>query len=192
MEENKTQEEQLAEQALVRREKLKKLVSEGNDPYQKTKYGTDASSVAVKENYGAYEGKTVSVAGRLMSRRIMGKASFSHISDRDGQIQLYITRQDVGEDVYAAYKKDYDIGDIVGVRGTVFKTQTGEVTIHATHLEMLSKALLPLPEKHNGQDFLPPRGDHPFHSRLSRYARLYRSGHAHSSAARNRGGRAPV
>ena len=150
MEENKTQEEQLAEQALVRREKLKKLVSEGNDPYQKTKYGTDASSVAVKENYGAYEGKTVSVAGRLMSRRIMGKASFSHISDRDGQIQLYITRQDVGEDVYAAYKKDYDIGDIVGVRGTVFKTQTGEVTIHATHLEMLSKALLPLPEKHNG------------------------------------------
>ena len=105
MEENKTQEEQLAEQALVRREKLKKLVSEGNDPYQKTKYGTDASSVAVKENYGAYEGKTVSVAGRLMSRRIMGKASFSHISDRDGQIQLYITRQDVGEDVTPRIKR---------------------------------------------------------------------------------------
>ena len=85
-----------------------------------------------------------------MSRRIMGKASFSHLSDRNGQLQIYITRQDVGEEVYAAYKKDYDIGDIVGVRGTVFKTQTGEITVHATHLEMLSKSLLPLPEKHNG------------------------------------------
>lgn len=143
-------EEQLAEQARIRREKLKKLVSEGNDPYVKTKYDVTANSVCVKENFGEYEGKEVSVAGRLMSRRVMGKASFSHIADRDGQLQLYITRQDVGEDVYTAYKKDYDIGDIVGVRGTVFKTQTGEVSVHATHLEMLSKSLLPLPEKHNG------------------------------------------
>lgn len=85
-----------------------------------------------------------------MSRRIMGKASFSHISDRDGQLQIYITRQDVGEDVYTAYKKDFDIGDIVGLKGKVFKTQTGEVSVHATHLELLSKALLPLPEKYNG------------------------------------------
>ena len=85
-----------------------------------------------------------------MSRRVMGKASFSHIQDGEGRIQIYVTRQDVGEDVYASYKKDFDIGDIVGVRGTVFRTQTGEVSIHATHFEMLSKSLLPLPEKYNG------------------------------------------
>lgn len=142
--------EELAEQARIRREKLKKLTEEGNDPYVKTKYAVTAHSASVKENFETLAGTEVSVAGRLMSRRIMGKASFSHISDRDGQLQIYITRQDVGEDVYASFKKDYDIGDIVGVRGTVFKTQTGEVTVHATHLEMLSKSLLPLPEKHNG------------------------------------------
>lgn len=143
-------EEKLAEQAQIRRDKLSKLVSEGNDPYKKTKYTVTENSSSVKAQFERLEGKEVSVAGRLMSRRIMGKASFSHISDRDGQLQIYITRQDVGEDTYTAYKKDYDIGDIVGVRGTVFKTKTGEVTVHATHLEMLSKALLPLPEKHNG------------------------------------------
>lgn len=143
-------EEKLAEQARIRREKLAKLTSEGNNPYVKTKYEVTARSAEIKENFEAWEGKEVSVAGRLMSRRIMGKASFSHISDRDGQLQVYITRQDVGEDVYMAYKKDYDIGDIIGLRGTVFKTQTGEVSVHATHLELLSKALLPLPEKHNG------------------------------------------
>lgn len=144
------EQEALAEQARIRREKLQKLTSEGNNPYEKTKYDVTARSAEIKNAYESFEGKEVSVAGRLMSRRIMGKASFSHISDRDGQIQIYITRQDVGEDVYAAYKKDYDIGDIVGIKGFVFKTQTGEVTVHATHLEMLSKALLPLPEKHNG------------------------------------------
>ncbi len=144
------EEEQLAEQARIRREKLAKLIGEGNNPYEKTRYEVTADSARVKENFEAFEGKEVSVAGRLMSRRIMGKASFSHLSDRNGQLQIYITRQDVGEEVYAAYKKDYDIGDIVGVRGTVFKTQTGEITVHASHLEMLSKSLLPLPEKHNG------------------------------------------
>ncbi len=144
------EEEALAEQARIRREKLAKLTAEGNNPYEKTKYTVSARSEEIKNAFDAFEGKEVSVAGRLMSRRIMGKASFSHISDRDGQIQVYITRQDVGEDVYVAYKKDYDIGDIVGIKGFVFKTQTGEVTVHATHLEMLSKALLPLPEKHNG------------------------------------------
>ena len=144
------EEEQLAEQARIRREKLAKLIGEGNNPYEKTRYEVTADSARVKENFEAFEGKEVSVAGRLMSRRIMGKASFSHLSDRNGQLQIYITRQDVGEEVYAAYKKDYDIGDIVGVRGTVFKTQTGEITVHATHLEMLSKSLLSLPEKHNG------------------------------------------
>lgn len=152
MEENENLEEERAlhEQALVRREKLKKLQAEGNDPYRKTKYSVTAESLLLKNDFEKWEGKTVSIAGRLMSRRVMGKASFSHIADREGQIQVYITRQDVGEEVYAAYKKDYDIGDIVGIEGFVFKTQTGEVTVHATHLEMLSKALLPLPEKHNG------------------------------------------
>ena len=116
----------------------------------RTKFSVTARSGEVKGNFEAWEGKEVSVAGRLMSRRVMGKASFSHIQDGEGRIQIYVTRQDVGEDVYASYKKDFDIGDIVGVRGTVFRTQTGEVSIHATHFEMLTKSLLPLPEKYNG------------------------------------------
>ncbi len=153
MEENEifeAEEKALHEQALIRREKLKKLQSEGNDPYKKTSFPVSADSALLKGNFEAWEGKEACIAGRLMSRRVMGKASFSHVSDREGQIQVYITRQDVGEDVYTAYKKDFDIGDVVGIRGFVFKTQTGEVTVHATSLEMLSKALLPLPEKHNG------------------------------------------
>ena len=143
-------ERELSEQARIRREKLGKLTAEGQDPFRKTKFSVTARSGEVKENFGAWEGKEVSVAGRLMSRRVMGKASFSHIQDGEGRIQIYVTRQDVGEDVYASYKKDFDIGDIVGVRGTVFRTQTGEVSIHATHFEMLTKSLLPLPEKYNG------------------------------------------
>ena len=142
--------EKLAEQAQIRREKLAKLKSEGNDPYCKTKYSITANSQSVKDKFDELEGKEVSVAGRLMSRRIMGKASFSHLSDRDGLIQIYVRRDDVGEDDYAAFKKDYDIGDIVGVRGFVFKTQTGEISIHCNHIEMLSKALRPLPEKQHG------------------------------------------
>ena len=143
-------EREMSEQARIRREKLGKLTAEGQDPFRKTKFSVTARSGEVKGNFGAWEGKEVSVAGRLMSRRVMGKASFSHIQDGEGRIQIYVTRQDVGEDVYASYKKDFDIGDIVGVRGTVFKTQTGEVSIHATHIEMLTKSLLPLPEKYNG------------------------------------------
>lgn len=141
---------ELIEQARIRREKLSKLTLEGNNPYQKTKFAVTARSEQVKGDFSAWEGKEVSIAGRMMSRRIMGKASFSHIRDAQGDIQIYVTRQDVGEDVYMSYKKDYDIGDIVGVTGIVFKTQTGEVTIHATHIEMLTKSLLPLPEKYNG------------------------------------------
>ncbi len=150
MEENRTGEQELFEQAQVRREKLAKLTEAGKNPYLKTKYPVTARSREVKENFDAFEGKEVCIAGRMMSRRIMGKASFSHLSDRDGQLQIYVTRQDVGEEEYASYKKDYDIGDIVGVKGYVFKTQTGEVTVHATSIEMLTKALLPLPEKYNG------------------------------------------
>ncbi len=150
MDEIRTEEEALIEQARIRREKLAKLVAEGNDPYRATSWNVTAASCGIRGNFEEWEGKTVSVAGRLMSRRIMGKASFSHISDRYGQLQIYVTRQDVGEACYAAYKKDFDIGDIVGAEGFVFKTQTGEPSVHVTRLVLLSKALLPLPEKYNG------------------------------------------
>ena len=144
------QEEQLIEQARIRREKLAKLVSEGKNPYEQVKYPVDSDSQTIKENFETYEGKTVTLAGRIMSRRIMGKASFSHISDKSGYIQIYVTRQDIGEENYTSYKKDYDIGDIVGFKGFVFKTQTGEVSVHVTELILLTKSLLPLPEKYNG------------------------------------------
>lgn len=143
-------EEELAEQARIRREKLQKLISEGNNPFAKTSFAATENSLSVKRNFDALEGKTVSLAGRLMSRRIMGKASFSHISDRDGQIQIYVRRDDVGEEEYAAFKKDYDIGDIIGVTGFVFKTQTGEISVHCQKIEMFSKCLRPLPEKQHG------------------------------------------
>ena len=145
-----SEEEQLIEQARIRREKLAKLVSEGKNPYEQVKYPVDADSETIKADYEAYEGKTVCMAGRMMSRRIMGKASFSHISDRSGNIQIYVTRQDIGEENYASYKKDYDIGDIFGFKGFVFKTQTGEISVHVTEITLLCKSLLPLPEKHNG------------------------------------------
>ena len=144
------EEEQLIEQARIRREKLAKLVSEGKNPYEQVKYPVDADSETIKNNFEAYEGKTVCMAGRMMSRRIMGKASFSHIADRSGSIQIYVTRQDIGEENYMSYKKDYDIGDIFGFKGFVFKTQTGEVSVHVTELTLLTKSLLPLPEKYNG------------------------------------------
>ncbi len=157
MQENKTtntpeisEEEQLIEQARVRREKLAKLVAEGKNPYEQVKYPVDTHSEELKNNFEAYEGKTVTMAGRMMSRRIMGKASFSHIADKSGSIQIYVTRQDIGEENYLSYKKDYDIGDIFGFKGFVFKTQTGEVTVHVTELVLLTKSLLPLPEKYNG------------------------------------------
>ena len=142
--------EELIEQARIRREKLAKLQAEGKNPYEQTKFDVTADSEAIKADFAAFEGKTVSMAGRMMSRRIMGKASFSHIADRSGSIQIYVTRQDIGDENYQSYKKDYDIGDIVGFTGFVFRTQTGEVTVHVTSLAMLSKALLPLPEKYNG------------------------------------------
>ena len=141
---------ELIEQARIRREKLKKLTDEGNNPYEKTGYEVTARSLDVKGDFSAWEGKEVSIAGRLMSRRIMGKASFSHVRDGKGDIQIYVTRQDVGEDTYLAYKKDYDIGDIVGVRGFVFRTKMGEISVHVTEIVLLSKSLLPLPEKFHG------------------------------------------
>ena len=155
MEENKVltaeeEERELAEQARIRREKLQKLTGEGNSPFVKVKYKVTAASEKIKANFEKFEGKKVCLAGRLMSRRIMGKASFCHIQDGCGLIQLYVKRDDVGEEDYASFKKDYDLGDIVGVKGYVFKTQTGEISIHCSHVEMLTKCLLPLPEKQHG------------------------------------------
>ena len=121
----------------------------GNDPFLITKFDFDNDSANIKANFNELEGKTVKIAGRIIARRIMGKASFVGLSDSTGRIQLYVKRDDVGEDVYAAFKK-WDIGDIVGVEGFVFKTQTGEISVHATSIILLSKSLLPLPEKFHG------------------------------------------
>ena len=140
----------LSEQELVRRAKLQKLVDEGKDPYVKTRFDVSAFSADIKANFEEYDGKEVTIAGRLMSRRVMGKASFANVADRNGGIQVYVTRQDIGEEEYTTFKKDYDIGDIVGIKGTVFKTNSGEVSIHANNMEMLSKSLRPLPEKYHG------------------------------------------
>ena len=142
-------EQDLNELLKVRREKLAAMKDNGNDPFVKTKYETDASAAEIKSDFENFEGKTVSVAGRIISRRIMGKASFVGLRDGDGDIQLYVRRDDVGEEDYAAFKK-WDIGDIIGVSGFVFKTQTGEISIHLSHIELLSKSLIPLPEKFHG------------------------------------------
>ncbi|MBR3592457.1 MAG: lysine--tRNA ligase [Clostridia bacterium] len=141
--------QELSEILQVRRDKLSAMKESGNDPFVKTKYDVDAHSMQIKGDFEGYEGKEVSVAGRIMARRIMGKASFVTIRDGEGDIQLYVRRDDVGEETYAAFKK-WDIGDIVGVKGTVFKTQTEEISIHANHIEILAKSLLPLPEKFHG------------------------------------------
>lgn len=140
---------ELSEILQVRRDKLSAMKENGNDPFIKTKYDVDSHSMQIKNDYGSFEGKTVSVAGRIITRRIMGKASFVTLRDGEGDIQLYVRRDDVGEDTYAAFKK-WDIGDIIGVKGFVFKTQTEEISIHANHIEILAKSLLPLPEKFHG------------------------------------------
>ncbi len=141
--------EDLSEILKVRREKLANLVADGKNPYEKTVYDFDAYAADIKEKFEEYEGKTVKIAGRMMSRRVMGKASFAGVADSTASIQLYVRRDDIGEENYAAFKK-YDIGDIVGVKGFCFRTQTGEISIHAQEIELLSKSLLPLPEKFHG------------------------------------------
>ena len=140
--------QELSEILQVRRDKLAALQEAGRDPFQITKYAVSHHSREVVENYAALEGKDVSVAGRMMVKRVMGKASFCKLQDREGMIQCYVSRDDLGED-YAAFKK-LDIGDIIGVSGFVFQTKTGEVTIHVTKLTLLSKSLKPLPEKFHG------------------------------------------
>ncbi|MBE5736894.1 MAG: lysine--tRNA ligase [Clostridiales bacterium] len=132
----------------VRRDKLKALKEAGKDPFEKVRYDRDAYSQDIKDNYAEYEGKTVGVAGRLISKRIMGKASFAVILDGKGTIQSYLSINDLGDE-YLSFK-EYDIGDIIGLKGKVFTTRTGEISIHAESVELLSKSLLPLPEKFHG------------------------------------------
>ena len=145
---NVTEEPDLNEILKIRREKLEKLVSEGKNPFVKVKFDRTHTAAAVTGAFDELEGKTVSVAGRILSKRVMGKASFARLMDGSGSIQLYLSVNDLGDD-YQAFK-DYDIGDIIGVRGRVFKTRTGEISIHAESIELLSKSLLPLPEKYHG------------------------------------------
>lgn len=133
----------------IRRDKLRELQDNGNDPFQITKYDVTHHSMEIKDYYDQMEGQKVSIAGRMMFKRVMGKASFCNIQDLQGAIQCYVARDSVGEDPYKAFKK-YDIGDIVGVAGEVFKTKTGEISVHATQITLLSKSLQVLPEKFHG------------------------------------------
>lgn len=142
-------EQNTAEVIQVRRDKLNKLIEDGKNPYEVVRYDKDAYAQTIKDKYADYEGKEVSLAGRLVSKRIMGKASFAHLLDCTGSIQLYVSRDDLGEDNYAAFKKT-DIGDIIGVKGIVFTTKMGEISVHCKSVELLSKSLLPLPEKYHG------------------------------------------
>ncbi|MBP3539333.1 MAG: lysine--tRNA ligase, partial [Oscillospiraceae bacterium] len=141
--------QELSEILQVRRDKLAALQQEGRDPFQQTKFARSAWSAEIKDNYDAFDGKTVSVAGRIMSKRGMGKAIFCHIKDDKGQIQLYVRADAVNEQEFADFRK-YDIGDIIGVTGYVFKTKTEEVSVHVSQVTLLSKSLRPLPEKFHG------------------------------------------
>ena len=146
---NQQPEQDLSQQSKVRREKLTALQAEGKNPFQITRFAWDHTSAQIKENFDALEGQSVKVAGRLMSKRGMGKVSFCDLQDRDGRIQLYARQDEMDEDVYKQFKK-YDIGDIVGVDGEVFRTQRGEMSVRARNITLLSKSLLPLPEKFHG------------------------------------------
>ena len=133
----------------VRRDKLSTLQSEGKDPFTITKYDVTHHSMEIKDNYDELEGQEVTVAGRMMFKRVMGKASFCNIQDLQGRIQAYVARDDIGEDSYKDFKK-YDVGDILGIKGKVFKTKTGEISVHAEEVTLLSKSLQILPEKFHG------------------------------------------
>ena len=138
-----------SEQEQIRRDKLEALRQKGRDPYLLTKVEVDTKSSQIVADYDAFEGKEVALAGRMITRRIMGKASFAHLLDTAGEIQFYIRRDDVGEETYAAFK-EMDIGDVVYIRGTVFKTKTGEISVHTNSITLLAKCLKPLPEKFHG------------------------------------------
>ncbi len=141
---------ELSELLQIRRDKLASLTEAGQNPFEITSYPVNAYAKSIKENYIDGEEKNVCVAGRIMSRRIMGKASFAHLMDSTGEIQIYVKRDDVGEDSYNSGFKKWDIGDIIGIEGFIFRTQTGEVSIHAKAIKLLAKSLLPLPEKFHG------------------------------------------
>ena len=141
--------QEVSEQIQIRREKLAQLQAEGKDPFAVTKCDVTHHSENIKKDFDALENTDVAIAGRLMSKRIMGKASFCNIQDRDGTIQSYVSRNDIGDDAYAAFKK-FDIGDLVSIKGFVFKTKTGEVSVHAKEVVLLSKSLQVLPEKFHG------------------------------------------
>ena len=153
MAEQKNQEKQenqnVGDLLKIRRDKLAALQAEGRDPFEVTRFDWDATSQKIKDNFDAMEGQPVKVAGRLMSKRGMGKVSFCDLQDRDGRIQLYARRDEMDAECYDRFKK-YDIGDIVGVEGTVFRTQRGEMSVRAENIILLSKSLLPLPEKFHG------------------------------------------
>ncbi|EGA93213.1 lysyl-tRNA synthetase [ [[Clostridium] symbiosum WAL-14163] len=146
---NKKEEQDLNQLLKVRREKLAELQENGKDPFQITKFDVTAHSTDVKDNFETMDGKEVTLAGRMMSKRVMGKASFCNIQDLKGNIQSYVARDSIGEESYKEFKK-MDIGDVVGIRGTVFKTKTGEISIHAEAVTLLSKSLQILPEKFHG------------------------------------------
>ena len=146
---NNGQEQDINQLLKVRREKLQDLQENGKDPFQITKYDVTHHSQEIKDNYDELEGKTVSVAGRMMFKRVMGKASFCNVQDLQGNIQAYVARDNIGEDSYKDFKK-YDVGDILGIKGEVFTTKTGEKSIHATEVTLLSKSLQILPEKFHG------------------------------------------
>ena len=139
----------LSEQRLIRRKKLEDLRNAGRDPYVHETYDIDAYSKEIKDRFEEFDGKELSLSGRLMTKRVMGKASFCDIQDRDGRLQIYVRRDDIGQDDYKWFKT-YDIGDIIGVRGKVFKTKTGEISIHAEKIDLLCKSLQVLPDKWSG------------------------------------------
>ncbi len=139
----------LSEQDQIRLDKLKNLVEAGRNPYELVKYDRSHLSSEISDNYDGLENQEVSIAGRMMSRRVMGKASFAHLLDRNGEIQIYVRRDDVGAEAYNDFKS-YDIGDVLGVKGLVFKTKSGEISIHAQEITLLTKSLHPLPEKFHG------------------------------------------
>ena len=150
MGEQKNQKTQDVNQLLkIRRDKLAELQADGKDPFQITKFDVTHHSQEVKDQFEDLEGKSVVLAGRMMSKRVMGKASFCNIQDLQGNIQSYVARDSIGEEEYKAFKK-MDIGDIVGLEGEVFKTKTGEISIHASKVTLLSKSLQILPEKFHG------------------------------------------
>ena len=145
----KVQEQDIHQLLKVKREKLANLQEAGKDPFQITKYDVTHHSTDIKNNFEELEGKTVRIAGRVMSKRVMGKASFCNVQDLPGNIQVYVARDSIGEESYADFKK-YDVGDIVGIEGEVFKTKTGEISVHAAKVTLLSKSLQILPEKFHG------------------------------------------